>query len=96
MARLNRHRGRWRLFITAMLSLTILPALSQRAFPDCVAPLATCAMECDQATKVEDPDRPRCAQTCISGYQRCLRIEQIQSTTSRPVLNQRNRNAPAQ
>lgn len=89
-------RQRGGLLAAAMLALVILPAGADVGLADCVAPLATCAMECDQRTKVGDPHRPQCAQSCISGYQRCLRIEQIQSNTGRPVLNQGVRQAPAQ
>ena len=66
------------------------------ALADCVAPLAACAMECDQRTRPGRPDRPLCAQSCISAYQRCERIAEIQSRTGGPVLNQGSKNAPAQ
>jgi hypothetical protein len=83
-----------RLFLTALALLIAAPAINPAA-ADCLAPLAVCATDCDQRLRPEHPDRPQCARQCISAYQRCERIEQIQSNTGRPVLNQGLRQAPA-
>jgi hypothetical protein len=63
---------------------------------DCVSGLSFCAQECDQQTKPGNPDRPQCARGCVSKYQRCERIELLQSNTVAPGLNQGKAVAPAQ
>jgi hypothetical protein len=81
----------------------LLLTIGMLAFPagtnaqaDCVSGLFLCAQECDQQTKPGNPDRPQCARGCISKYQRCERIEAIQSNTGGPALNQGKTVAPAQ
>jgi hypothetical protein len=52
-------------------------------------------VDCDQRTKPEQPERPQCARSCVSNYQRCERIELFQSTTGGGLLNQGGTLAPA-
>ncbi len=63
---------------------------------DCVETLSQCAVRCDQTKKVGDPARPQCASTCISGYDRCEKLERIRSSVGGSVLNQGKVQAPAQ
>jgi hypothetical protein len=79
------------------LASIALAAGAATAYADCVGGLALCAVECDQRTKPQQPERPQCARTCVSNYQRCERIEIIQSTTGGgAILNKGNTLAPAQ
>ena len=80
----------------ASLALLISAVDTSTAMADCVQGLALCAMECDQRTKPETPERPQCARSCVSNYQRCERIEVFQSTTGGGVLNRGKTLAPAQ
>lgn len=66
------------------------------ASADCVGGLALCALECDQRTKPTTPERPQCARTCVSSYQRCERIEIQQSTTGGNLFNREKSIAPAE
>ncbi len=79
-----------------MLALLISAVDTGTAMADCVQGLALCAMECDQRTKPGRPDRPQCARTCVSSYQRCERIEVLQSTTGGGLLNRGKTLAPAE
>jgi hypothetical protein len=65
----------------SLAALLIMAAWPASARADCVTTLSTCALECDQQTKIGDPRRPQCARTCISTYQRCVRLEIIQQST---------------
>lgn len=89
-------RGSVHALASFAVGLLLFAAAPGAAAADCVAPLAHCAMRCDQRIRPESPDRPLCAQSCISGYQRCARIAQIQSNTGGAAQNQRGQNAPAQ
>lgn len=90
--------GRIALGWCAALSLAslILAVDSSVAKADCVQGLALCSVECDQRTKPGQPERPQCAQSCVTKYQRCERIEIFQSTTGGGVLNRGKTLAPAQ
>jgi hypothetical protein len=66
----------------ALLIMAAVPASAQPA--DCVTGLSYCAQECDQRTKPQQPERPQCARTCVSNYQRCARIELLQLNTVPP------------
>jgi len=61
---------------------------------DCVTGLSYCAQECDQRTKPQQPERPQCARTCITNYQRCERAEILQSPTGGQMLNKGNALSP--
>ena len=78
------------------LALLISAVDTGTAQADCVQGLALCAVDCDQRTKPERPERPQCARSCVSSYQRCERIEIFQSTTGGGVLNRGKTLAPAQ
>jgi hypothetical protein len=66
------------------------------AMADCVGTLSQCAVRCDQTKKIGDPARPQCAGACVSGYDRCEKLEQIRSSVGGSVLNQGKVQAPAQ
>lgn len=68
-------------YAAAALACLILVAATGTASADCVRDIALCALECDQRTKPETAERPQCARTCISSYQRCERLAVQQSTT---------------
>ena len=63
---------------------------------DCLQGLALCAVDCDQRTRLEDPDRPQCARSCVSSYQQCERLGVLQSNTGGPIFNQGGTLAPAE
>jgi hypothetical protein len=71
----------WASFTAVALACLVLAAASGTASADCVRAIALCALECDQRTKPETPERPQCARTCITNYQRCERTEILQSPT---------------
>ena len=68
------------------------------ASADCVEGLALCAVACDERTKPTTPERPQCARSCVSKYQRCERIEVFRPAAGGGggVLDQGMTLAPAQ
>jgi len=82
----------------SLLSLATLVLMGScgAAMADCVETLSQCALRCDQTKKVGDPARPQCASSCVSGYDRCEKLEQIRSNAAGGILNQGKVQAPAQ
>jgi hypothetical protein len=78
-----------------VLMFCIFAAGFSDALADCVSNLANCATECDQTTKPEDPGRGQCAQRCISGYPRCIRLEAVGQRPGGTVLSPKKQ-IPAQ
>ncbi|MGH6922242.1 MAG: hypothetical protein ACRED5_00600 [Propylenella sp.] len=72
---------------TAVSGALFLAGATGAARADCVGTLAVCATACDRELKPQDPDRPQCAQGCISDHQRCTRIEVLRSSTGGPIFN---------
>jgi hypothetical protein len=62
-------------------ALVMIFGLGGAAAADCVQTLSYCAQRCDQRMKPETPERPQCGQTCVTQYQSCRQIEQIQSNS---------------
>jgi hypothetical protein len=79
-SRTYRHLRRADLIALVAILVTVLqvPSIAQA---DCVSRLANCSTNCDQRTKLDDPQRPQCAQGCVSHYQGCARAEIIQKNT---------------
>jgi hypothetical protein len=84
----------WASFTAVALACLVLAAASGTASADCVTGLSYCAQECDQRTKPQQPERPQCARTCITNYQRCERTEILQSPTGGQMLNKGNALSP--
>ena len=84
--------------IVALIQVALFVTLGAMsvAAADCVTGLANCSMECDQRTKPGNPDRPQCAQSCISNYPRCVRAEEMRSSTGGGLLNNGKTLAPSQ
>jgi hypothetical protein len=71
---------------TLLLIAVVTSFATATALADCVGSIANCTTNCDQRTKPEDPQRRECAQKCISGYSRCVRLEQIVPKSGGTVL----------
>jgi hypothetical protein len=77
---------RFRFFAVATLALAVLGGSASAVLADCVTTLSFCAQACDQRLKEGDPQRPQCAQSCVSDYGTCRRFETLQTTINRGAL----------
>ena len=91
----NRRSGAARLSLLSLMAVVFMGGCGA-AMADCVKTLSQCAVRCDETKKIGDPARPECASTCVSGYDRCEKLERIRSSVGGDALNQGKVQAPAQ